>query len=182
LVDTATTPLRAAPPQDVVRRWRGARVASVVGSILSLVGTGLSLSSASYVAVTHYPPSASELLNPAKPSDIGPALAYAGSSASAASFVLSAAGIGYQHRLLDQLGADPGRGRFAAGTTFGLVGFVSIGTGYFFGFTSYLNPHDQEVAILATSIGGAALCTIASVLYASDSSRMDKVWKSLTTF
>jgi hypothetical protein len=176
-------PLHPAPPDDIVQRWHRTRVVSVIGSLTSIIGTGLSLSSIIYIGVTHYPPSAGDLLGaPAKPSDTGPVLAYLGSSVSAASFVLTAGALGYEHHLLDELGADPGRGRFGVGTAFGLVGLVGIGAGYFFGLTNYLNPHDQGVAIIATSISGAALCTIASILYASDSSRLKSAWRNLTTF
>jgi hypothetical protein len=172
-----------APSPDQISRWRTARVLSVFGSILSIAGTALSLSSVIYVAVTNYPPSPGDLLSPqAKPSDPGPILAYVGSSASAAGFVLSASGLGLEHHILDQLGADPGRGRFAVGTSFGVLGFISVGAGYFFGLTNYLDPHDQSVALLTTTIGGAALCAIASVLYASDSTRLQKAWSALTTF
>ncbi|HWE30054.1 MAG TPA: hypothetical protein VHB97_18720, partial [Polyangia bacterium] len=67
-------------------------------------------------------------------------------------------------------------------TTFGLVGFAGVGASYFFGLTNYLNPHDQGVAILATSLSGTALCAIAGILYAVDSSRVKRAWRGLTTF
>jgi hypothetical protein len=35
---------------------------------------------------------------------------------------------------------------------------------------------------LATSIGGTTLCTVGSLLYASDSARMKRAWELLTTF
>jgi hypothetical protein len=176
------TMVSAAPSDVTIRRWHDARVVSVVGDVLNVIGTGLSLSSAIYIAATHYPPSANELLAPAKPSDVGPALAYAGASTSAAGFVLTASALGYEHHLLDDLGADPGRGAFGVGTTFGLVGFAGVGASYFFGLTNYLNPHDQGVAILATSLSGTALCAIAGILYAVDSSRVKRAWRGLTTF
>jgi len=175
--------LHAAPSPDVVSRWHTARVISVFGSILSIAGTGLSLASLIYIAATNYPPSANSLLSPqAKPSDPGPVLAYVGSSASAAGFVLTATGLGLEHNILDKLGADPGRGIFGIGTTFGIIGFGGVALSYFFGLTSYLQPHDQSIAILTTSIGGAALCGLASILYSIDSSHVKKAWSDLTTF
>lgn len=176
------TSLHASPSPDMVRRWHTARVLSVLGSVLNVIGTGLSLSSAVYIAVTDYPPSANQLLTPAKPSDPGPALAYAGASTSALGFVLSAAGLGYEHHLLDELGADPGRGMFGVGTTFGIVGFAGVGMSYFFGLTDHLNPHDQSVAILATSLSGTALCAIAGILYAVDSSHVKDAWTGVMRF
>jgi hypothetical protein len=135
-----------------------------------------------YIAATHYPPSANDLLNPPKPTDTGPVIAYVGSTTSAAGFILSASALGYEHHLLDRLGVDPGRGRFAIGTAIGVVGFVSVGASYFFGLTPYLDAHDQQVAVLATTIGGATLCAIAGVFYAIDSSRNKSVWNNLGTF
>ena len=155
----------------------------MTGSILNVIGTGLSLASLVYVAATNYPPNANDLLSPAaKPSDPGPALAYAGASASAAGFILSAAGLGYEHHLLDVLGADPGRGMFGVGTAFGVVGFVGVGASYFFGLTDYLNPHDQSVALLTTSLMGTALCAIGGLLYAIDSSHVKRAWELVSTF
>ena len=176
------TVARSRPSPDMVGRWRTARALSVVGSVLNVIGTGLSLSSVIYIVATDYPPSATSLLAPAKPSDVGPALAYAGASVSAAGFILSASGLGYQHRLLDELSADPGRGAFGVGTAFGIVGFANVGLSYFFGLTDYLNPHDQSVAILATSLTGTALCAIAGILYSVDSSRVKKAWEFVSTF
>jgi hypothetical protein len=175
-------PTRITPEADVIARWQRARIVSVIGTLLSLVGTGLSLASVIYVAATHYPPSAQDLLNPPAPSDPGPVLAYVGSSTSAAGFIFSATALGYEHRILDRVGVDPGRGFFAAGTAIGLLGFTAVGASYFFGLTHYLDPHDQQVAVLATSIGGAALCGLAGLIYVFDSSRDKKVWKRLSTF
>jgi hypothetical protein len=177
--------LHAGPPvvpRELASKWHGARVLYVFGGVTGLLSTGLSLSSAIYVLATGYPPSASDFVHPAKPSDVGPVLAYVGSGASALGFVMSAGGLGWQHRILGKLGADPGRGMFIGGSVVGILGLVAVGAGYFLGFTDYLNPHDQSIAVLATSLGGSALCTTGSVLFAKDSSRMKKVWKSLTTF
>ena len=163
-------------------RWRTARTLTVLGSVFNLIGTGLSLTSVIYIAATDYPPDTNQLLAPAKPSDPGPALAYAGASASAAGFVLSAVGLGWEHRLLDSLGADPGRGAFGVGTAFGVFGFAGVGLSYFFGLTDYLNPHDQSIAILATSLTGTALCAIAGILYSIDSSHLNEAWRGVLTF
>lgn len=180
--NTAATAVRASPSPEYVGRWRTARALSVTGSVVNVLGTVLSLTSAIYIGVTDWPPSASSVLTPAKPSDVGPALAYAGASASAAGFILNAAGLGYEHHVLDLLGADPGRGMFSVGTTLGIMGFAGVGASYFFGLTNYLNAHDQGIAILATSLSGTALCALAGILYAADSSKVKKAWLSLTTW
>jgi hypothetical protein len=117
-----------------------------------------------------------------KPTDTAQILSYVASSASALGFALSAGGLAWRHRILDELGADSGRGVFVGGTVVGVLGLGSIATGYFFGLTHYLEPHDQSIAVLATSLGGSALCIIGSIMYAADASRLNKVWKSLTTF
>jgi hypothetical protein len=166
----------------MVRRWHTARVLSVLGTVINTIGTGLSMASIIYIAVTNYPPSAANLLAPARPTDAGPALAYAGASASAVGFALNAAGLGWEHRLLGEVGADPGRGLFGAGTALGVLGFATVGASYFFGLTDYLNPHDQSVAILATSLSGTALCAIAGLLYAIDSSHVKRAWRTFNNF
>ena len=175
-------PLHVAMTPDVVDAWHRARIVSVTGTLLSVVGTGLSLASVIYIVASHYPPSATDLLNPPTPSDPGPVLAYVGSSTSAAGFILSASALGYEHHLLDLLDVDPGHGRFAIGTSIGVLGFLGVGASYFFGLTNYLDAHDQEIAILTTSIGGAALCAVAGLFYAFDSSRNKAVWRTLGTF
>lgn len=181
-VAPAPLPLGIMPAPDVVDRWQRARIVSVVGTLLSVIGTGFSLASVIYIAATHYPPSANDLLNPPSPSDPGPTLAYVGSSASAAGFVLSATALGYEHHLLDRVGVDPGRGYFGIGTAIGMVGFIGVGASYFFGLTDFFAPNDREIAVLATSIGGAALCGIAGLLFTIDSSRNMKVWKGIGSF
>ncbi|HXU74616.1 MAG TPA: hypothetical protein VN947_35215 [Polyangia bacterium] len=175
-------PLGITPAPDVVDRWQRARIVSLVGTMLGVIGTGFSLASVLYIAATHYPPSASDLTNPPSPSDPGPTLAYVGSSASAAGFVLSASALGYEHHLLDRLGVDPGRGTFGVGTAIGVVGFVGTGASYFFGLTDFFGPRDRSIAVLATSIGGAALCGLAGILYTFDSSRNMRVWKGLGSY
>jgi hypothetical protein len=183
IITTPTGNLRVVPSQRQIDRWRRGRIVSTVGTFTGLVGTGLSLSSAIYVAVKDYPPSANDVLAPsASPTDVGPVLAYTGASLSSVSFILSAAGLGAQHSVLRDLGIDTDRGRFGAGTALGVIGTLSTGLSYFFGFTGYLNPHDQAIAILTTSISGTALCAIASILYLTDSSRMKRNWKTFTSF
>jgi hypothetical protein len=175
--------LHAGPSPEVVEHWHDSRVVSVLGTVLNSIGTGLSLTSAIYIGIKNYPPSAKQLLAPqAKPSDFAPALAYAGASASAVGFALTAGALGYEHHLLDKLGADPGRAHYGAGTALGVVGFASVGLSYFFGLTDHLNPHDQSVAILTTSLTGTALCAIAGLLYAIDSSHVKRAWRELGNF
>lgn len=169
-----------------------------VGGVTGLLGTALSLASVAAVAITGYPcdpfdpshannpmdkcnPNAA-VFHPASPTDAAPMLAYLGSSVSALGFVFSAAGLGYQHSLLAEVNADPGRGVFTGGTVLGVLGFASVGASYFFGFTNYLNSHDQGLAILASTLTGAGLCALSSLLYLIDSSRTKKAWERLTTF
>lgn len=174
------TMTRPPVPPTTISRWHSARVLEGFGSAFGLIGTALSLSSAIYIIATDYPPKANDFLHPAKPTDTGQVLAYAASSTSALGFSLSAGGLSWQHHILDDLGVDPGRGLFVTGTLVGVVGLASVGLGYFFGLTSYLNPHDQSIAVLTTSLSGALLCTVGSLLYSADSSRMKRVWNGLT--
>lgn len=192
------TAARASLPAKMTERWHRARVLYGVGTAMGLVGNGLTLASIVIVSVTDYPcnpydpkhatnPNDScnpngAIFKPPRPTDPAPLLAYIGSSTSALGFVFTASGLGYQHHLLDELDADVGRGYFHAGTTLGLLGFFSVGASYFFGFTDYLNAHDQGVAILTTSIGGAALCAIGGLLYSVDSSRLNRAWRRISTF
>jgi hypothetical protein len=166
----------------IAARWHHARVLEGFGTAFGLIGTALSISSAIYVVATDYPPSANDFLHPAKPTDTGQVLAYAASSTSALGFSLSAGGLAWQHRILDEVGIDTGRGLFVGGTVIGILGLVGVGAGYFFGLTNYLNPHDQSIAVLTTSLGGALFCTVGSLLYGMDSSRMKRQWQSITTF
>jgi hypothetical protein len=183
---------------DTIQRWHTGRVLYGVGTAIGLVGSGLTLASVLVVVITDYPCNPydpkhatnpndscnpnSSIFKPPKPTDAAPLLAYIGSSASAVGFIFSASGLGYEHHLLAEMNADPGRNYFAGGTALGLVGFIGIGASYFFGFTDYLNAHDQGVAILTTSITGAALCAVGGLLYSVDSSRMNRAWQRLTTF
>jgi hypothetical protein len=162
------------------------------------VGTALGLSSVIVVAATGYPCNPDDPLvqlnptdkcnpkspvyRPPRPTDAAPLLAYLGSTTAAVGFVFSAAALGYEHALLHSVMEDPGRRVFAAGTVFGLLGFVATGTSYFFGLTDSLKPHDQGVAIFASSISGTVLCAIGSLLYTIDSAAMNRVWHRISTF
>ena len=182
----------------MAERWHRGRVLYGIGSFTGLLGGALTLSSVLIVIITGYPCDPNDPLHainpkdscnrsgasydPPKPTDPVPLLAYIGASTSATGFVFSAAGLGYQHHLLGEMQADRGRGIFVGGTTLGLLGFVSLGVSYFFGFTNYLDPHGQGIAILASSITGTALCTLGGLLYTIDESRMKKIFERFSTF
>lgn len=184
-----TTPSVSKVSQTDVERWQHARRASAVGSVIGLIGGVLSLSSAALVAVTDYP---CDSLDPnqncsngkpaPKPTDPAPLLAYLGSSTSALGFIISAAALGYQHSLLAEHGADIGRGVFGVGTTFGVLGNAAVGLGYMFGATNFLNPHDKGMAVISSSLTGAGLCLLGSLLYTIDSARMKSAWNRIGTF
>ena len=172
-----------------VERWKHARRASTVGTVIGLLGAVLSLSSVALVAVTDYPcdsldpnQSCSNGKPAPKPTDPAPLLAYIGSSTSALGFIISAAALGYQHSLLADHGADIGRGVFGVGTTLGVLGNAAVGLGYMFGATNFLNPHDKGLAVISSSLTGAGLCLLGSLLYTIDSSRMKSAWNRLGTF
>jgi hypothetical protein len=189
---TVQVSARAPLPPDWNDRWHRSRVLYGVGGVTGLLGTTLSLASVAAVVITGYPCSPLDtdpmskcknaIDHPSSPTDAAPMLAFLGSSVSALGFVLSAAGLGYQHSLLTEVNADPGRGVFIGGTVIGVLGFASVGTSYFFGLTNYLNPHDQGVAILASTLTGAGLCALGGLLYLIDSARMKKAWERVTTF
>jgi hypothetical protein len=195
MVSAPLTPARLAVPPRLVTRWHRGRAAYTVGAVTGLLGTGLTLSSVIVVAVTGYPCNPNDPIHqinpndscnrnsshydPPRPTDAAPLLAYLGSSASALGFILSASGLGVQHSVLRELGADTPRGLLHGGTALGLLGFLSVGASYFFGFTDYLNPHDQGIAILATTVSGAALCAVGSLLFSVDASRTKKAWLGL---
>jgi hypothetical protein len=179
------------PSPIMVERWHRARVLYGVGSVTSLIGTALSLSSVLAVAITGYPcnpisidPNDSCNKSPPKPTDPAPLLAYIGSSTSALGFVLTASGLGLQHHLLYEMGGDTSRGVFAGGTILGLLGFLSVGTSYVFAFvnTNTLSPHDQGIAIIASSLTGTGLCLLGGLLYTIDAGRLKTAWDRLGTF
>jgi len=179
-------------------RWSRARIIYGMGGVVGLVGTGLTISSMLVVAITGYPCNPNDpihqinpndtcnakgaMYDPPSPTDAAPLLAYLGSSVSATGFIFSAAGLGYQHSILRDLGGDVDRGVFHGGTALGVLGFAAVGISYFFGFTDYLSPHDQGIAILASTVTGAGLCALGSLLYTIDGSRTKKAWLKLSTF
>ena len=170
-------------PEPTVRAWHGARVMSGFGDALGIIGTGLSVGALIYIGATHYPPNVGDFTAPPpSPSDPVQVISFVASSASALGFALAAGSLGWRHHILDELDADTGRGLFIGGTVVGLVGLVGVGASYFFAFTDYLSPHDQSVAIITTTLGGAAICTIGTILYARDAAKLNKAWQALTTF
>lgn len=158
-----------------LRRFRTGRALYGVGTALGLVGSGLTLASIVVTAVYGLDSSSGQ-----STAIIGPSLAYAGSGATGVGFVFSATGLGLQHNALDLIGRDPGRGMYAAGTIFGILGLAGIGTSYFFGLTHVVD-HSTEIAF-ATSIAASAFLTIGGLLYFSDVNRLAAVYRRLTTF
>jgi hypothetical protein len=177
------TALRMSPQssRSLIRQWRGARAMNGFANAIGLISAGLSVSSAIYVGAAHYPPSLTSSSSP-RPSDPAQLLSYVSSSSSAFGFALAAGGLGLRHHILRKLDADPGRGLFVAGTVVGLVGVASIITSYIVGFANVGNPHDQSIAVLATSLGGSAITNVGTAIYAKDASQVQKAWKALTTF
>jgi hypothetical protein len=194
----ALAPLRPTLPTGFADRWHSGRVLYGIGSFTGLLGGALTISSIVVVGVTGYPCDPDDIIHkidpkdacnpngmayrPPSPTDAAPLLAYLGSTTSALGFVLSAAGLGYQHHLLWEVQADIDRGVFHGGTVLGVSGFAAVGLSYFFGLTDYLSPHDQGLAILATSITGTGLCLLGSLLYTIDAGRMKRAWERISTF
>jgi hypothetical protein len=174
--------LRLTVPEPMVHDWHGARVMSGFGDAFGIIGTGLSLGALIYIAATNYPPSVGDFTSIPKPSDPVQVISFVASTMSAVGFSLAAGSLSWRHHILDALEADTGRGLFVGGTVVGLVGLVGVGASYFFGFTDYLNPHNRTVAVIATSLGGAALCTIGTILYSRDAAKLNRAWERLTTF
>ena len=166
-----------APPLNPValRRFRTGRALYGVGTALGLVGSGLTVASIIVTAVYGLDSSSGQ-----STAIIGPSLAYAGSGATGVGFVFSATGLGLQHNALGLVGRDPGRGIYAAGTVFGILGLCGIGTSYFFGLTNVVD-HSTEIAF-GTSIAASAFLTIGGLLYFSDVNRLAAVYRRLTTF
>jgi hypothetical protein len=198
LTPPSLTPNRVVVSPQMQARWHNARVLYGLGSVTGLIGSGLTISSVLVTVITGYPCNPNDpihminpndqcnqkgmMYTPPKPTDAVPLLGYMGASISALGFVFSAAGLGQQHHLLRELGADIPRGPFYAGNVLGMMGWTSVGLGYFFGFTSYLNPHDQGVAILACTVTSAAFSALGNLLFAIDASRTKKAWLHLGTF
>jgi hypothetical protein len=178
-LETATV---RATSQSLRRQWRGARVMNGFAGAIGIVSGGLSISNSIYVAAAHYPPSVSDLTSQPKPSDPAQVLSYVTSTSAAFAFGLSAGGLAIRHHVLRELDADTGRGLFLGGTVVGLVGIAAIAVSYIVGFSNIGNAQDQSIAVLSTSLGGSALCNVATAMYAKDATNMQKVWKNLTTF
>jgi len=175
-------PLQLTVPEPMMRAWHGARVMSGFGDAFGIIGTGLSLGALIYIAATSYPPSVGDFTAPPKLSDPVQVISLVASTMSAVGFSLAAGSLSWRHHILDALDADTGRGLFVAGTVIGLGGLVGVGASYFFGLTDYLNPHDRTIAVIATSLGGATLCTIGTILYSRDAAKLNRAWERLTTF
>jgi hypothetical protein len=191
-------PPRLVITPDMQSRWNRSRNLYIAGGVIGLIGNGLTISSIIVEASTGYPCDPNDLVHqlnpkdtcnrngtnyhPPGPTDTVPLLGYMGSSTSALGFVLGAAGLGYQHSLLRQMNADIDRGVFHGGTALGVFGWAATGLGYFFGLTDYLNPHDQGIAIFASTIIGTGLCTLGTLLYTIDATRTKKAWLKLPTF
>lgn len=169
--------LPLAPPMSplALRRFRTGRALYGVGTALGLVGSGLTVASIIVTAVYGLDASSGQ-----STALIGPSLAYAGSGATGAGFIFGATGLGLQHSALDLVGRDPGRGMYAAGTLFGILGLCGIGTSYFFGLTHVVD-HSTEIAF-GTSIAASAFLTIGGLLYFSDINRLAAAYRRLTTF
>jgi hypothetical protein len=168
----------AGPPLEVVRRYRAGRVVSGTGTLFSLVGTGLSLSSwiAELVIDTE-----------TERRPIARGLGYAGTGANALGVILSATGLGLQHSALARMGADPGRGLYATGTVFGVLGLLTMGGSYFIDVTHYVYSHPGEerqrnAALFGTIAASAVLLSVGGILFFSDSRRLSRAYKRLTTF
>jgi hypothetical protein len=174
--------LQLTVPEPMLHEWHGARVMSGFGDAFGIIGTGLSLGVLIYIAATSYPPSVGDFTAPPKLSDPVQVISLVASTMSAVGFGLAAGSLSWRHHILEELDADTGRGLFVAGTVIGLVGLVGVGASYFFGFTDYLNPHDRTVAVIVTSLGGAAICTIGTILYSRDAAKLNRAWERLTTF
>jgi hypothetical protein len=159
------------PPPFMVSKFRTGRSVYGVGKIVGLIGSGLSLSS--IILTSAYG------LGPGPGGLYGPPLAYAGSSATAAGFILSAAGLGVEHSALAMIGADPGRGLYGAGTAFGILGLLAAGTSYYFAFSNYNNG--PEIAF-GTAISAAVLLSVGGIFYVIDNQRVNHIFARLTTF
>jgi hypothetical protein len=158
-----------------LQRFRTGRALYGVGTALGLVGSGLTVASIIVTAVYGLDTSSGQ-----STAIIGPSLAYAGSGATGAGFIFSATGLGLQHNALDLVGRDPGRGMYAAGTLFGILGLAGIGTSYFFELT-HIVDHSTEIAF-GTTIAASAFLTIGGLLYFSDVNRLAAAYRRLTTF
>lgn len=168
----------AGPPLEVVRRYRAGRVVAGTGTLICLIGSGLTLSS--WIAEI--------VIDKDKdPRPIALGLGYAGAGAAGLGVILSATGLGLQHSALAQVGADPGRGLYATGTVFGVLGLAALGTSYFVGATSYVygkpgEEHERNAVLFGTTVASAVLLSVGGILFVSDSGRLGRAYRRLTTF
>jgi hypothetical protein len=160
----------AGPSPIFAKRFRTGRILYVVGSTVGLIGSGLTVSGIGVSFVYGV-------------SDLSLGLTYAGSSAAGAGVILTATGLGLQHSALRAANADPGRGMYALGTVFGVLGLAGIATSYYFGgaYNPDINSNYGSIAFGA-SISAAVLLGVSSVLYFVDSQRMLKASYRLTHF
>lgn len=168
--------LPAGPPLEVVRRYRAGRVVAGTGTLISLIGSGLTLTS--WIAAPFVD---------TKQDPWPIALGYAGTGATGLGVILSATGLGLQHSALAKVGADPGRGLYATGTVFGVLGLLTMGGSYFLNATRYVYDHpseqDKRLAVnYGTIAASAVLLTLSGILFVSDSARLGRAYKRLTTF
>jgi hypothetical protein len=158
-------------PEATVSRFRTGRVLYGVGTAVGLIGSGLTV--ASIVLTSVYGIGSG-------PGEYGPALAYAGSGASGVAVLFGATGLGLQHSALASVGADTGRGLYATGTLFGILGLAGVGSSYYFGIAKPVD--NSETIAFGISIAATALLTVGGILYFADENRMVKVFRRLTTF
>lgn len=161
------------PPPFVAHRFRGGQALYGVGTAFGLIGSGLSLASIFVSSVYGFAPNGQNV-------DIGPDLAYAGSAATGAGFILSATGLGLQHSALRAINADPGRGLYGVGTAFGILGLAGVGASYLFGLTNYV-PNSSVVGF-GCSIASAVVLSVGGLFFFSDATRLGRVYRRLTTF
>lgn len=165
------------PPQSVglpdatASRFRTGRVLYGVGTAVGLIGSGLTVASIVLTGVYGIGQG---------PGQYGPALAYAGSGASGVAVLFSATGLGLQHSALSSVGADTGRGLYAVGTLFGILGLAGVGSSYYFGLARPVE--NSETIAFGISVAATALLGIGGILYFVDENRMVRVFRRLTTF
>jgi hypothetical protein len=163
-------PATAVPP-TFARRFRTGRILYGVGSTVGLIGSGLTLSGIGVSFAYGV-------------SDLTLGLTYAGSSAAGAGVILTAVGLGLQHSALRSANADPGRGLYALGTMFGVLGLAGIATSYYFGGAYSTAAIDSNYGAIAfgASVSAAVLLGVGSVLYFVDAQRMLRISHRLTRF
>ncbi len=164
-------PAAPALPAATVSRFRSGRVLYGVGTAVGLIGSGLTVASIVLTSVYGIGPG---------PGQYGPALAYAGSGASGVAVLFAATGLGLQHSALASVGADTGRGLFATGTLFGILGLAGVGSSYYFGLAKPVD--NSDTIAFGISIAATVLLSVGGILYFADESRMVRIYRRLTTF